>query len=145
MTTDGGIAWQYPTDDAGLLSGAAFASRLDNGHTLITSANNATILEVDATGALVWAYYTASRSTSASAPVVDGGNPAPLPTRAVRLANGDTLISDQFNNQVIEITTAGQIVAQFGQLNVAGSGAGQLNAPYDAKRIGDFTGLTKPQ
>jgi PQQ-like domain len=145
VTGDGGIAWQYPTDDAGLLSGAAFASRLDNGDTLITSANNATILEVDATGKLVWAYYTASRSLLATAPVVDGGNPAPLPTRAVRLANGHTLISDQFNNQVIEIDSAGNLISQFGQLNVAGNGPGQLNAPYDAKRIGDFTGLTSPQ
>ena len=30
----------------------------------------------------------------------------PLPTRALRLKNGDTLIADQFNDQAIEVTPA---------------------------------------
>jgi hypothetical protein len=74
-----------------------------------------------------------------------GSNKAPLPTRAVRLANGNTLISDQFNHQVIEVDPSGSIVFTYGQVNVPGSAAGQLNGPYDAKVIGDFTGLTPPQ
>jgi hypothetical protein len=37
--------------------------------------------------------------------------PMPLPTRAVRLENGDTLISDQFNHQVIKVDSSGNIVA----------------------------------
>jgi hypothetical protein len=132
-----------------VLSGAAFASRLSNGHTLITSSNNAIILEVDNAGNVVWSYNTAARVLTGTNPggttsAVDGGNPTPLPTRAVRLANGDTLISDQLNHQVFEITMGGQIVYSYGQLNVAGNGAGQLNGPYDAKRVGDFTGLTPP-
>jgi hypothetical protein len=45
---------------------------------------------------------------------------------------------------VIEINPAKQIVRQFGTINVAGGGATGLNAPYDAKAIGDFTGLTPP-
>jgi hypothetical protein len=146
VAPDGGTVWQYPTTpDAGLLSGAAFASRLPSGNTLITDANNARILEVTSAGAVVWTYYTASRSLSATAPVVDGGNPAPVPTRAVRLASGNTLISDQLNHQVIEIDPVGNVVFSYGQLNVAGSAPGQLNGPYDAKRVGDFTGLTPPQ
>jgi len=38
----------------GTLSGAAFASRLRNGNTLITDANNNRIVEVDAADAPVW-------------------------------------------------------------------------------------------
>jgi hypothetical protein len=73
-----------------------------------------------------------------------GSNKNPLPTRAVRLRNGNTLISDQFNNRVIEINKGGRIVFQQGVLNVTGAGFDQLNGPYDAKVIGDFTGLTPP-
>jgi hypothetical protein len=152
VSSDGGLVWQYPpaTADGGLLSGAAFASRLPNGNTLITSANNALILEVNTAGSIVWSYNTAARTMTGTTPTgtepaVDGGNPAPLPTRAIRLQNGDTLISDQLNHQVIEIDSAGTIVHQYGQLNVPGNGAGQLNGPYDAKRVGDFNGLTPPQ
>jgi hypothetical protein len=141
----GAIVWQYgQTPDAGALSGVAFASRLPNGNTLITDANNNRIVEVTAQGNVAWVYYTASRSTSSTAAPVDGGNPAPIPTRAVRLASGNTLISDQFNHQVIEVDATGHVVFSYGQLNVAGNGAGQLSGPYDAKRIGDFTGLTPP-
>jgi hypothetical protein len=60
------------------------------------------------------------------------------------LLNGDTLISDQFNNRVIEVTPGGKIVFQQGMTNVGGDGFNQLNGPYDAKQIGDFTGLTPP-
>jgi hypothetical protein len=64
----------------------------------------------------------------------------------VQLANGDILISDQLDDQVIEIdsTPAHAIVFSYGQLGVAGAGAGQLNGPYDAKAVGDYTGLTPP-
>jgi hypothetical protein len=141
----GTLKWQYSTTpDAGPLSGVAFASRLSNGNTLISDSGNNRILEVDSTGTVVWAYYTTSRSTSASAPPVDGGSASPAPTRAVRLASGNTLISDQFNHQVIEVTPAGAVVYSYGTLNTPGAAANQLNGPYDAKRVGDYTGLTQP-
>ena len=73
-----------------------------------------------------------------------GSNANPLPTRAVRLDNGDTLISDQFNHQVIEVDHAGNIVWSDGKINLQGAGFNRLNAPYDAKVIGDYTGLTEP-
>ncbi|MFC5741912.1 hypothetical protein [Dyella tabacisoli] len=119
----------------GTVSGAAFASRLSNGDTLITDSNNNRIVEVDGNDQVVWQYFT---NTDA------GSNPAPLPTRAVRLRNGDTLISDQFNDRVIEINKSGHVVFLQGALNAPGSGFNQLNGPYDAKVIGDFTGLTPP-
>lgn len=137
VTNAGAIVWQYPAaPDTTALNGAAFASRLPSGNTLITDSNNNRIIEVTPALSVAWTYATNTRT---------GSNPNPLPTRGVRLANGDTLISDQFNHQVIEVNPAKTIVFSYGQLNVAGAGAGQLNGPYDAKVVGDFTGLTPPQ
>jgi hypothetical protein len=136
----GAITWQYPTQiDLSLMNGPAFASRLPDGHTLITDTNNNRVVEVDASTPpnVVWLYSTADLNPSV---------PSPLPTRAVRLANGHTLISDQFNDQVIEVdaSTRQYIVYTYGELGVAGRGPGELDAPYDAKVIGDYTGLTSP-
>ncbi|PYU26770.1 MAG: hypothetical protein DMG30_01300 [Acidobacteria bacterium] len=117
------------------VSGAAFASRLPNGNTLITDSNNSRIVEVDSSDNVVWEYFANTRL---------GTIAAPLPTRAVRLRNGNTLISDQFNNQVIEVTHDKEIVFAQGQIAVAGNGFDELNGPYDAKVVGDFTGLTPP-
>lgn len=123
----------------GTVSGVAFASRLPNGHTLITDSNNNRIVEVDEHDNIVWQYVTNAQS---------GSNPSPLPTRAVRLRNGTTLISDQFNDRVIIVNMAGKILVQYGTLNVPGFNTDnvntQTNAPYDAKVIGDFTGITAP-
>jgi hypothetical protein len=129
------------------LGACAFASRLPNGDTLLTDASNSRAVEVDANDAVVWQFVTDSDQQSVA---------APLPTRAVRLYNGDTLISDQFNNRVIRVSPGGQIVASFG-LPLAGGGAigdnvgydlhstqKGLYSPYDAKIVGDYTGLTPP-
>jgi hypothetical protein len=119
------------------VSGVAFASRLKNGDTLITDSNNSRIVEVDANDTVVWQYVTNTRPGSIG---------MPLPTRAVRLRNGDTLISDQFNNQVIEVNHEknADIVFTHGKIGITGNGFDELNGPYDAKVIGDFTGLTPP-
>ena len=130
------IVWQYgDPSNTNLVNGAAFASRLPNGDTLITSANDSRIIEVNHAGHVVFNYVTNTRPGSIS---------APAPTRAVRLRDGNTLISDQFNNQVIEITPQGKIVFTQGAIAVSGTGFDQLNAPYDAKVVGDYTGLTPP-
>jgi hypothetical protein len=111
------------------------AELLANGHTLITDSNNSRIVEVDSSDKVVWEYFTNTRPGSIA---------SPLPTRAVRLRNGNTLIGDQFNDQVIEINAAKQIVFTQGTIGVAGNGPDQLNGPYDAKVVGDYTGLTTP-
>jgi hypothetical protein len=129
------IVWSYGCATCTQLSGAAFASRLPNGNTLITDSNNNRILEVDSAGNVVFTYYTNTRPGSVS---------NPLPTRAVRLKNGNTLISDQFNMQVIEIDPNQNIVFTQGTIGVPGNGFDLLNAPYDAKVVGDYTGLTPP-
>jgi hypothetical protein len=131
----------------GALGACAFASRLANGHTLLTDAGNSAAVEVDGNDTVVWQYVTNLDPLSIA---------APLPTRAVRLRGGDTLISDQFNNRVIRVSPAGEIVASYG-LPLAGGGSignnvgydlhttrNGLYAPYDAKVIGDYTGLTPP-
>jgi hypothetical protein len=131
----------------GTANTVAFASRLDNGDTLLTDAGNSRAVEVDANDNVVWQYFTDTDPNSV---------PAPLPTRAVRLKNGDTLISDQFNNRVIRVTLSGVIDAGYGLPleggNVIGNNVGYdlhttqngLYSPYDAKVIGDYTGLTQP-
>lgn len=133
IARDGQLVKQFTAQ--GTVSGAAFASRLPDGDTLITDSNNNRIVEVDANDVPVWQYFTNTET---------GGNPTPLPTRAVRLRNGDTLISDQFNDRVIEVDRLGKTVFAQGALNMPGSGYDQLNGPYDAKQVGDFTGLTPP-
>jgi hypothetical protein len=122
----------------GTVSGMAFASRLANGNTLLTDSNNNRIVEVDSSDNAVWQYFTNTRA---------GSNASPLPTRAVRLANGNTLISDQFNDQVIEVSPSKVIVVSFGTINDPGFSsktAAEMNAPYSAYVIGDYTGITPP-
>ena len=131
----------------GTANTVAFASRLDNGDTLLTDAGNSRAVEVDANDNVVWQYVTDTDPLSIA---------APLPTRAVRLHNGDTLISDQFNNRVIRVSQAGVIVADYGLPLAGGGSIGNnvgydthtsqkgLYSPYDAKVVGDYTGLTPP-
>ncbi len=129
------IVWSYGCATCTQLNGAAFASRLPNGDTLISDSNNNRIVEVDFSGNAVWTYYTNTRAGSVS---------SPLPTRAVRLKNGNTLISDQYNMQVIEVDRQQNIVWSQGMIAVAGNTFDMLNGPYDAKAVGDYTGLTPP-
>jgi outer membrane protein assembly factor BamB len=138
VTRDHEIKWEYgEPSNTTIIKGAAFASRLPNGNTLITDTGNARVLEVTPKKKVIWKYVTTERKGSIA---------EPLPTRAVRLHNGNTLISDQFNHQVIEVDhdVSADIVFSEGVLGKVGAGPGELNAPYDAKQIGDYTGLTPP-
>ena len=129
------IVWSYNNSgDPSVLNTAAFASRLCNGDTLITDSGNNRVFEVDMNGNLVGSYY--STATEAV--------PNPLPTRAIRLCNGNTLISNQFAGQVTEVDPSGTIVNSFGTLGANDNASGDLNAPYDAKEIGDYLGITPP-
>jgi len=131
----------------GTVGAVAFSSRLPNGDTLLTDAGNSRAVEVDANDNVVWQYYTDTDPLSV---------PAPAPSRAIRLRNGDTLISDQFNNRVILVSMAGVTKASYGLPLAGGGPIGNnvgynlhttqkgLYAPYDAKIVGDYTGLTPP-
>jgi hypothetical protein len=127
----GQIVWEYNQS----LAFAAFASRLPNGNTLITDSGHARIIEVTASKQIVWQYYTNNATGSVQ---------SPFPSNAVRLANGNTLISDQGNNRVIIVDPNGNTVFQYGVTNKAGAGPNQLNWPYTAYMIGDYTGQTQP-
>jgi hypothetical protein len=129
------IVWSYGSCTGTELSGAAFASRLPDDHTLITDSNNSRILEVTPAGIVVSTYYTNTQPGSVS---------MPLPTRALRLKNGNTLISNQNDMQVIEIDPNQNIVFTQGQIAVPGNVFNYLNGPYDAKAVGDYTGITPP-
>ncbi len=131
ITRSGHIVWEY---DAGV-NAAAFASRLANGDTLITDSGNARIVEVTMKKAVVFQYFTNTDPAS---------NPTPLPTNAVRLASGNTMIADQFNHRVFEINAKMQVVWQYGTIDAPGNGNGELNGPYTAFVIGDYTGQTPP-
>ncbi len=148
----------------GTVNTLAFASRLTNGDTLITDAGNARIVEVNAADQVVWQYFTTNTASTDGAGAMSVA--APQPTRAVRLVNGDTLISDQLNNRVIRVNSTGTIVADYGlplpldgntfsggSANILigdnegyglSSTQGGMYSPYDAKIIGDYTGLTPP-
>ena len=142
-TNPGTIVHTYTIAGGVLFSGVAFASRLPNGHTLITDSNNNRIVETDEAGDVFFQYFTNTDPNSTQR------STGPLPTRAIRLRNGNTLISDQYNHRVIEVSPDLEIVRTFGKLNSLGYNAksvedGGLNSPYDAKRIGDYTGITPP-
>ncbi|MBV8116011.1 MAG: hypothetical protein JO300_14805, partial [Silvibacterium sp.] len=132
VTRDKKIIWQYGSGDPNInkpVSGVAFASRLENGHTLITDSNHNRIVEIDKNKAVVWEYFTCT-GKGCNLPRGTG----PLPTRAVRLKNGDTLISDQYNHRVIEVNNGKQIVRTFGELgergyNTVSVADGGLNSP----------------
>jgi hypothetical protein len=147
-TTPSTIVHTYTMAGGVLFSGVAFASRLPNGHTLITDSGNARIVETDENGRVFWQYFT-NLDPKSNPRCIAGTCTGPLPTRALRLRNGNTLISDQYNHRVIEVNREGEIVRSFGKIATLGYNAknvahGGLNSPYDAKRIGDYTGITPP-
>lgn len=138
ITRGGRIVWQYGSGnplDSTPLEFAAFASRLPNGDTLITDSGHARVIEVTPDKHVVFSYFTNTGAAS---------NPSPLPTNAVQLANGHIWIADQFNDRALEIGSSGNFIDQIGQTNVIGNGFDQLNAPYTAFSIGDYTGQTPP-
>lgn len=132
----GNIVWRYGSPkDKRLLDGVGFASRLANGNTLITDSGHSRIVEVSSTASVVWSFMTNKQHGSIG---------SPQPSHAVRLKNGDTLISNQIDDTVLDVNAAGTIVWQQGKTALPGTKFDELNWPYDAKRIGDFTGLTPP-
>ncbi|HEY2445014.1 MAG TPA: hypothetical protein VGI20_04680 [Rhizomicrobium sp.] len=123
----------------GTMSGPAFASLLPNHQLLVTDSNNNRVITLDTGDNVLFQYFTNTQI---------GSNPNPLPTRAVAGRGQTFVISDQFNNRVIIVDKKGRLLKQYGNLNVIGYGTTNtqqgLYAPYDAKIIGDFKGLTRP-
>jgi hypothetical protein len=86
----GTVVWQYATG----LSWPRSVQRLSNGHTLIADTRNSRAIEVDITGTIVWSA---------------GG--LLMPFAAVRLANGNTLVSTITG--VVELTPGDSVVWQY--------------------------------
>ena len=100
------IEWQYGTtgvsgSGANELNFPKEADRLANGNTLIADYRNHRVVEVNASGGIVWQYGTGSPDEPGS-----GLNELNNPTDAERLPNGNTLITDFSNNRVIEVRTS---------------------------------------
>ncbi|MCI4331834.1 MAG: hypothetical protein L3K19_08350 [Thermoplasmata archaeon] len=131
VNATGHVVWKYGHG----LHIVAFASRLSNGDTLIADSGNNRIVEINATHQVVFHYSTNLSGAS---------NAQPNPTCVVELRGGDLLITDQFNDRVFVLDPNRHIVYQYGTTNVVGSGFDQLNAPYSAAVIGDYTGVTLP-
>jgi hypothetical protein len=123
----------------GTLNAPAFASLLPNGQILIPDGGNNRVITVDSNDNVQFQYFTNQQQ---------GSNPNPAPSQAVETKAGDIVISDQFNNRVIVIDANQDLLKQYGNLNVIGYGIRNtkqgLYAPYGAKIIGDYTGLTRP-
>lgn len=123
----------------GTLAFPAFASLLPGGNILIADGGNNRVVEVDKNDNVVFQYITNTQN---------GSNANPLPSRAIAGRGNNIVVSDQFNNRVIVIDTNGNLLAQYGNLNQSGYGTTNtqqgLYAPYDAKIIGDYKGLTRP-
>jgi len=138
ITRSGKIVWQYGSGNPTVTSPvqfAAFASRLPNGNTLITDSGHSRIVEVTEDKHVVFSYFTNTAS---------GSSASPLPTNAVQLKNGHISIADQFNHRAIIISASGRLLEQIGQTGVPGNGFDQLDGPYTAYVIGDYTGQTPP-
>jgi len=142
VTHSGKIVWQYGSGKPKVLEPlavAAFASRLSNGDTVITDSAHSRVVEIDGGKHVVWQHYTDKAKSSSS---------TPFPSNAVRLAASGsavrTLISDQYNHRVLIVNASGKTLYQYGKTNVFGNGPGELDGPYTANSIGDYTGLTHP-
>jgi hypothetical protein len=123
----------------GTMNAPAFASLLPNGLVLVTDGGNNRVITLDRDDVIKFQYFTNTQQ---------GSNPNPAPSQAVKTRTGKIVISDQFNDRVIVIDMKQNLLAQFGNLNMAGYGTTNtqqgLFAPYGAKVIGDYTGLTQP-
>lgn len=123
----------------GTMNAPAFASLLPSGQILVADGGNNRVITVDRNDDIKFQYVTNTQG---------GSNPEPAPSRAVKTIKGKIVISDQFNHRVIIVDMKQKLLAQYGNLNAAGYGTTSaregLFAPYDAKVVGDYTGLTSP-
>jgi hypothetical protein len=123
-------------------------------HLLITDQGNRRVLEVDrATSRRVWQFPAADGGACDAAPP-DAGLANFWPQTAERLDNGNTLIADQDDNEVLEVTPCGGVAWSYGPAQGAGlmlpSGASRLDGGVtlivdsNNERIIEVTGDNPP-
>lgn len=89
------------------LAAPSHATRLANGHVLVTDWGGHAVYEFDAQGRTVWAFGQPGNAGNAHGQLFH-------PEHATRLANGHTLIADTQNHRVIELDASGKLVWQYG-------------------------------
>lgn len=131
MPSSGSASWTYNLAwDFGNLTRPVSATRAANGNTLIVDNRQPRVIEVDSSKTKVWSYGDGVSGT--------GDGQLKDPWWAVRLANGNTLIADGLGgNRVMEVTTTGTVVWQYGETGVSGTGHDQLKFPTNAERLGN--------
>ena len=121
---DGNVAWLFNQG----LDFAHNADRLVNGNTLISDTGHDRVLEVDASGMVVW---------TTEAITLSDGSALSYPNDANWLAGNRVLITDRDNHRVIDIGRDGTIHWQFGETDVRGSDADHLDGPHNSDRLGN--------
>jgi len=147
------LVWRFGTGVAGFGPGQLFdgysATRLSNGNTLIADNQGCRVLEVRTTdyratapnygftaASIVWSYGVGGELGSTHG-FAEGY--LDWPRTAVRLSNGNTLITDQAATRVVEVNPAGHVVWSYGTPGVQGRADGQLFEPSGAVRLPDGT------
>ncbi len=115
--TESSIVWRYGTDGVlgtgpNQLVSPRSATRLANGNTLIADAGDRDgesnrVIEVTPSGGIAWQFGIAG-------PGVTDWTHTNTPSTAERLANGNTLISEEDGRRMIEVTPAGEIIDWYG-------------------------------
>ena len=116
------VEWRYGPDDDGALEGLTSASLVPgSGNVLITDTEAGRVFEVDPDKQIVWSSLVAGR-----------------PRDAQRLSDGRTLVVDEAGHRVVILSPTGdQVVWQYGETDVAGSGMGHLDTPVSAELLSD--------
>ena len=133
VDADGSVVWLFPSVRLRLLRAgdqgldwAHNADRLPNGNTLISDTGHDRVIEVDATGTIVW---------DSDAITLGDGSVLDYPNDANWLPDDHLLITDRDNHRVIEIARDGAIVWQFGETGVPGNDDSHLGGPHNADRL----------
>ncbi len=110
-----------------------------SGHFLVTDLGYNRVVELDPTDKLVWEGWTY---------MLPGSDRAPVASRAVPRRNGDLVIAENRNHRIAITDVQFNLVASYGNVGRPGYGTARadegLSAPFDAKVIGESTGLVTP-
>jgi len=153
VDTDKNLVWRFGTGVPGFGPGQLYdgysATRLANGNTLIADNQGCRVLEVRSSdynpsapnfgftaASIVWSYGVGGELGSTHG-YAEGY--LDWPRTAVRLANGNTLITDQAAARALEVTPGGHVVWSYGTPGVQGREDGQLFEPSGAVRLPDGT------
>ena len=141
VDNSGSIVWRFGRSDCAPgsgpneLNGPFHVVVMANGDYLLTQFLGPVITQLHpdtVSATVVWEYGT--RGSSGSGPNLLGA-----PTRGIPLANGNVLIADCNNSEVIEVTPdpsgGGSIVWSHGFAGTPGPDDDHLDCPYDAERL----------